>query len=258
MFAKNGMEFASIILLTGMGLGLIAWFFISKRKTPFTPVQYVFYLTDLAVARILWRAQVRGRIQLDPDQGAVIVCNHTSSLDPMLIYLGTHRIVHWMVAGEYFGNPVFGFLLRIIEVIPTRRGGIDTASTKRAIRYAQEGHLVGIFPEGRINFTDELLLPGRPGAAMIALKARVPVIPCFIADSPYDGTPLGALMMPAKVKVVFGEPIDLTEYYGRKKDDGLLQELTLRFLKEIARLADAPDFEPKLAGRRWLPEAKTD
>ena len=49
-----------------------------------------------------------------------------------------------------------------------------------AIRYAQEGGLVGLFPEGRVNTTDELLLPGRPGAALIALRARVPVIPCYV------------------------------------------------------------------------------
>ena len=72
---------------------------------------------------------------------------------------------------EYVMSPAFAWVLRTIEVIPVNRGGIDTAATKQAIRYASQGDLVGMFPEGRINEGGQFLLPGRPGAAMIALKA---------------------------------------------------------------------------------------
>ena len=110
-----------------------------------------------------------------------------------------------------------------------------------------------MFPEGRINTTDGILLPGRPGAALIALKARVPVIPCYIDGSPYDGTPYGALLMPANVRLRIGRPIDLSPYYDRGGDREVQEDLTRRFLKEIARLAGNPDFEPRLAGRFYKP-----
>jgi 1-acyl-sn-glycerol-3-phosphate acyltransferase len=112
---------------------------------------------------------------------------------------------------------------------------------------------LGMFPEGRINRTDQTLLPGRPGAALIALKARVPVVPCYISGSQFNGSIVGSLLLPAKVHVKVGEPIDLSPYYGRERDREVLRELTRRFLKEIARLAGDNDFEPQLAGRFYKP-----
>ena len=89
------------------------------------------------------------------------------------------------------------------------------AAIRTAIRLVQQGELVGVFPEGRINTTGQLLLPGRPGAAMIALKARAPVVPCYIHGAPYDGTTLGCLLMPASVRLEIGPPIDLSAYFDR-------------------------------------------
>ena len=129
---------------------------------------------------------------------------------------------------------------------------------KLAIRYARDGGLVGVFLEGRINTTGQLLLPGRPGAAMIALKARVPVVPCYVSGSPYDGTSVGCLLMPAKVRLEVGQAIDLSPYSGREDDRELLEALTRRFLVEIAKLAGQRDFQPQLAGRFYKPSPDDD
>jgi hypothetical protein len=59
--------------------------------------------------------------------------------------------------------------------------------------------------------------------------------------------------MTAHAHVTIGKPIDLTSYLERENDRSVQQELTLLFLKEIAKLAGRPDFEPKLAGRHWKP-----
>ncbi|HEV3416946.1 MAG TPA: hypothetical protein VG056_09045, partial [Pirellulales bacterium] len=100
--------------------------------------------------------------------------------------------------------------------------------------------------------------PGRPGAALVALRARVPVIPCYISGAPYDGTTVGPLFMSARVQVIVGDLIDLSEFYGREKEPGVTVELTKQFLKEIARLAGANDFKPQVAGRNWKPEELVD
>ena len=94
------------------------------------------------------------------------------------------RITHWMVAREYCESWPLSWFFRTVEAILTGRGGVDTKAVKQAIRYASEGGLVGMLPEGRINTTDAFLLPGRPGAALVALKARVPVIPVYIEGAP--------------------------------------------------------------------------
>lgn len=240
---------AAAILL----LALAGWFILSWRASPYTFWQFCIYLLNRFFTRVLWRTEVSGTLDLPDSQGAVIVSNHVSGIDPLLIQLSTLRIVHWLVAREYFYMPVLSFVFKQLQSIPVNRGGVDTAATKMAIRYAREGGLVGLFPEGRVNVTDELLLPGRPGAALIALKARVPVVPCYVCDAPYNGTALGSFFMTARARVRIGKPIDLSPYFERENDRSVLQELTLVFLKEIARLAGDEDFQPHLAGRHWKP-----
>ena len=228
---------------------------VRVRRSRLSPLQSALYDFNLFLTRILWRTQVCGRFPFARGQGAVIVCNHRSSIDPSFIQLAIgQRVVHWMVAREYCEHPAFGWFLRATEVIPVGRGGIDTAATKMAIRLCQEGELVGLFPEGRINNGVEPLLPGRPGFALIALKARVPVVPCSIEGAPYRGAALDPLITPARVRLTIGAPIDLSAYYGREGDREVLEEATLRLLREMARLAGHPDFQPRLAGRFYASE----
>lgn len=253
VFFLSAVVTASVVM-TLLALALWAWMYLSRRQTHYTRRQSFLYLINAFFTRVLWRTTTHGRIELPETQGAVIVSNHISGIDPLLIQLCVDRVVHWMVAREYYHAPGISLVFKALESIPVNRGGVDTASTKMAIRLAQQGGLVGLFPEGRVNMTkDPLLLPGRPGAALIALRARVPVIPCYVEGAPYNGTALGSFFMAAKAKVTIGKPIDLSEYYGRDHDRGVQQELTKRFLIEIAKLAGVDDFEPQLAGRNWKP-----
>lgn len=219
-------------------------------RLPYRLWHSALYFVILVFVRVLWRAQVPP-FPLPPGQGAVIVSNHRSSIDPFFIQIVANRYVRWMVAREYCEHPALGWFLRAARAIPTNRAGVDTAATKAAIRSASEGELIGMFPEGRINRTDQLMLPGRPGAVLVALKARVPLLPCYIEGSPYKSSVLSPLVTPARVRVRFGQPIDLAPYYGREHEAGVLAEVCLAAMAEIARLAGREDFQPQLAGRKW-------
>jgi len=232
---------ACVVLAAIVAVPLLAGW-RAMRRTRFSFGQSLIMAVNYLYVRVVWRTTLIGRFPLPPNQGAVIVANHRGPLDPSFIAVLVDRMVHWMVAREYVENPALGWAFRICQSISVSRAGADTAATRIAIRHAQAGRLVGIFPEGRINVSQRLLMPGRPGAALIALRARVPVIPCYVEGSPYDGTAWGCLFMPAKVRLVVGQPIDLSEYYGREEDREVLKVLTLRFLKEIATLAGQPEF----------------
>ena len=249
MLSAEASDILAVCVLTALGLSLAGWVVVMLRRSPFSPAQSVLYGLVYVLTRVLWRASVHSRFPIPPGQGAVIICNHRSSLDTTFIALAVPRVVHWLVAREYCEFFLFRRLLRLCGSISTNRGGIDTAATKAAIRTVEQGGLVGLFPEGRINTTERTLLPGHPGAAMIALKARVPVVPCYIHGSPYDGTSLGCLLMPATVRLEIGQPIDLSAYFDRASDRELFDELTLQFLKAIAELAGDNGFQPQLAGR---------
>jgi 1-acyl-sn-glycerol-3-phosphate acyltransferase len=242
----------SIAILAVLGLAGLATFWRHYRQFDYGLARLPFYVIAVVWTRIVWRAQISGPLP-DPGTGAIIVCNHHSGNDPAFVQLGLKRLPHWMVASEYSKAKWLAGAFQLLRAIPVSRAGIDTAATKAAIRFAQEGHLVGLFPEGRVNTTNAVLLPGRPGAAMIALRARVPVIPCYILDSPYDGTAWGFFFMTGKTRVVVGKLIDISEYYGRENEKEVLEELTKKFLVEMARLAGVENYRPQLAGRFYKP-----
>jgi 1-acyl-sn-glycerol-3-phosphate acyltransferase len=250
----RGIEPLALLFLAGLVLAVLAG--MRTRRLPLSPGQRVLYVLNQVLAKFLWRAKAMGRLPVPPGQGALIVSNHRSPTDPAFVYLTTNRLVHWMVAREYCEHPAVAWFFRLTEAIPVNRAGIDTAATKMAIRYLKQGELVGMFPEGRLNDTDELLLPGRPGAALVALKARVPVVPCYISGSRFCGSVWKSLFLPAKVRIYVGEPLDLSPYYGREHQREVLEEVTLLFLREISRLAGRLDYQPRLAGRAWLKEEK--
>ncbi|MEQ1826231.1 MAG: lysophospholipid acyltransferase family protein [Pirellula sp.] len=175
------------------------------------------------LARILWRVEVEWRdgFQLPVGSarsakdymladrmqtGALLIANHRCSVDPFFVQLVSGKRVHWMVAGEYFKHALFGPLLRSYQAIPTNRAGVDTASTKRAIALAKSGRFVGMFPEGRINRTESPLLSIRPGAAIVAIKAGVPMVPIWIEGAPRGWEVYSALFVPAKVRIIVGRP----------------------------------------------------
>lgn len=241
----------AVITLATLALVTAIYFWRVARSTRYTLKQLPLYALNYLLTRILWRVHVRGRLELPPGQGAVIVCNHIGPIDPGIIALLAPRTVHWMVAREYVENRgIMGWGLRTLEVISTNRGGIDTTSTRAAIRLAKQGEWVGMFPEGRINTTDKLLLPGRLGAALVAIKSGVPIVPCYLVGAPNDGTPMGFFFIATKATLTVGPPIWPTQYPpGDDKES--LACLTRRIMREIARLAGNPDWTPELAGRGW-------
>ncbi len=122
------------------------------------------------------RWEVKGAENL-PLQGPVLViANHSSYWDPLVIACALDREVHFMAKRELFNYPVFGYLIRKVGAFPVAREKIDRAALKRALTLLKEEKVVGIFPEGTRSKTGELLTP-LPGAAFIARKAHAPVCP---------------------------------------------------------------------------------
>jgi 1-acyl-sn-glycerol-3-phosphate acyltransferase len=213
----------------------------------YTFFERLLYCPVYCLGRLLWRVEIVGTQKISDFHrgGAVIVANHRCSLDPFFLQLAAGRRVHWMVAGEYFKNPIFGPVLNLFQAIPTNRSGADNASMKRAIRLASDGKLVGMFPEGRINRTRKPLLNIRPGAAMVASKSGASLLPCWIDGAPIGWAVWSGLFMSAHVRVFIGQPMAVeSEELSQLSPDELIalsmrQVLDLgghlRFPVELAR-----------------------
>lgn len=207
-----------------------------------TLAQYFLFAKNWIMARLVWRLRVIGKFPADSSQGYLIVANHRSSADPMLLQAAIARPLVWMIAREYAEAPAIAWLLKIIGVIPVSRGGGDRSSVKVAINTLREGTCIGIFPEGKINTTDEPLLPSHAGVGLIASRARVSIVPCWIEGAPYKGNIFSVFFMRAHARVHIGPALDPTQLAEKmqaldteKRDDN--SRVTLVLMQELLRLA---------------------
>ncbi len=238
-----------IIVLLSLVI-LILWICIA-RSLKMTLTQYVLFITNWMMARMLWRLRVIGKFPSNAHQGYLLLANHRSSADPMLLQAAIARPLTWMIAREYAESPAIGWLLNIIGVIPVSRGGGDRGSVKTAISMLRNGSCIGIFPEGRINTTADPLLASHAGVGLIALRAKVPIVPCWIEDSPYKGNLFSIFFMRANSRVHIGPAIGPAELVEKAKnidtdkhDDN--SRVTLVLMQEMLRLAGAEPSKARL------------
>jgi 1-acyl-sn-glycerol-3-phosphate acyltransferase len=203
---------------------------------------WVLHVISRIFTPLMFQQRLEGGCSLPALGGALVIGNHRSPTDPMLIFSGSPckrdgfriRPVEFLTAREYTEIGGFiGFVCRHMQSIPVERDGRDMDSAKRALRRLQHDHLVGIFPEGRIN-TGSGLLPGNPGVAWLALKGGKPVIPVFIHDAPQPGGMVRPFLTPCKVRVIYGEPVDLSRFAGQKVTPDLLNRVTDLLMQRLA------------------------
>jgi 1-acyl-sn-glycerol-3-phosphate acyltransferase len=180
-----------------------------------------------------------------PDEGsAIILANHRSPVDPLLIWMQHHlsrpsgriRPISFLTAREYCELGGFiGWLCKNFNSSPVNRDGRDMGSVREALRRLKNGELVGVFPEGGIN-KGEGLRPGNPGVAWLALHSKVPVYPIYVQGAPQGQSMIEPFYSFSRVRVVYGDPIDLSPYYGRKTSPELLQEVTDLMMRRLGEL----------------------
>lgn len=202
--SPDAIALAWLLFLCAIAVGYFVCLF---RRSDYDSWESCLYLPTYLFGRLLWRVHFTNHAPPELRGGGILAANHRSSVDPFFVQLAARRRVHWMVAQEYCRHMLFGPLLRALQVIPTNRSGMDTASTKAALRITQAGRLVGMFPEGKLNQTAQPLLPLRGGAALVAIRSQVPLIPLWIEGSPLGKTVWSPLFMPARVRITFGKPI---------------------------------------------------
>ncbi|MCG6155989.1 lysophospholipid acyltransferase family protein [Rubinisphaera margarita] len=161
----------------------------------------------MQVFLVIWlQYRARGIENLPDDSGALLVVNHQSSLDPLLVGLPLKRPVSWMARNTLFRRPLIGWILRNTYVMPINRKAAGTESFRLSLDRMKAGYLVGLFPEGTRGHDGEVGLL-KPGFIALARRGNVPIIPVGIAGA-HRALPKNAFFVrPARVRVYFGEPI---------------------------------------------------
>ncbi len=183
--------------------------------------------------------RAKGYERLEKEEGAMVLANHQSFLDPLLVGLPFRRPVSFLARENLFNVPVVGWVLKNTHVMPINQEAASTASLRQTISKLQHGFLVGIFPEGTRTLTGELG-EVKPGFAAIIRRAKRPIYPVGIAGA-YQALPYGGwFLKPTRVRVVFGDPITVEELesFSNRDQDGALCALVQT---RIAACCDAAE-----------------
>ena len=142
---------------------------------------------------------------LDPHRGGLVVANHQSFFDAVLLSLPLDRSLTLLARDTLFPLPVVGSLLRGLGSIPLSRDSAGTASMRQILDQMGRGYLCGLFPEGT-RTPDGTIRDLKPGFVTLIRRSDVPVYPVGIAGA-FESWPRSAKFpRPGRVRVVFGEP----------------------------------------------------
>jgi 1-acyl-sn-glycerol-3-phosphate acyltransferase len=191
-------------------------------------------LTTLMFA-LFFRLRIRGREHI-PMGGMLVCCNHQSHLDPVLVGLACREPMTYLARDTLFKG-WFAKFITYLGAIPIQRDGLGLAGVKKTFERLKAGEKVLIFPEGTRTPNGELQsLKG--GLALIARRAKVPLLPMAIAGA-YEAWPRRQKFpAPCTIQMVIGPPIGLDVV--ESADDATLTallEVEIRKCWEAAQIA---------------------
>ncbi|GAA2445904.1 lysophospholipid acyltransferase family protein [Streptomyces macrosporus] len=213
--------------------------------------------------RLLFRPRIEG-LENVPEEGAAIVAgNHLSFSDHFLMPAILKRRITFLAKAEYFTGPglkgrLTAAFFRSAGQIPVDRSGrgAGRAAIEEGLKVLRRGELLGIYPEGTRSH-DGRLYRGRTGVAVMALRAKVPVVPCAMVGTFEIQPPGRALPRIGRVTIRFGEPLDFSRFAGMHGDRTVLRAVTDEIMYAIMSLSGqeyvdlyAPDAKAAQAAAR--------
>ncbi len=178
-------------------------------------------LAWMTMHTFLWLS-IRNRHKVPKKGGMIVVCNHTSNIDPVILGISTPRFVRFMAKAELFQNRWFGVFIRNLGAFPIRRGSSDRSAIRQALNVTAEGGCLAIFPEGHRS-RDGKLGKGMTGAAFLARKAGCVVVPAAIS---------GRYGLFRRITVRFGEPIQPVVDTSNEEFMKILMDRIAKLLQE--------------------------
>lgn len=171
------------------------------------------------------RPIVYGQQNLRIKGKAIIICNHRSMLDPIVLSIVTPRIIHFMAKKEIFRTKLGNLFFRSLCAFPVNRKSMDLPSLKNALTVLEKGKIFGIFPEGKREVSDSLDEFER-GTAFFAIRSGAPVIPVYIHP---DAT------RRIRPVLIVGKPIDISSIVANANKSSMIEVVT----DELADAIDA-------------------
>ena len=174
---------------------------MSKQEFDLNFYKNVIYVLKIFM-NMVYRPKIEGVENLKCNTNFILAGNHKALLDVPLLAISVEQNIHFMGKKELFENSVANYLFSKLGAFSVDRNEVDIKAIKTAIRLLKEGEILGIFPEGTRNKTNEILLPFKEGTTRIAIKTKKPIIPFGIS---------GKYKVGGGITIRFGEAIDFNQ-----------------------------------------------
>ncbi|MCJ7626763.1 MAG: 1-acyl-sn-glycerol-3-phosphate acyltransferase [Longimicrobiales bacterium] len=196
----------------------------------------LFQLILTLFAHAVARLEVVGRENIPKTGPFILVANHQSFLDPIIVQVLCRRPLHTLAKSTQFTGRFMGWFMPRSNAIPTRRYRIDPQAVRVVLRRLAEGEAVGVYPEGERSW-DAQLQPFRRGTIRLLLKSGVPVIPCGLSGA-YDVWPRWSkTIRRRRIRVEFGEAIRWPAMDRREMRNAFVPEATEQLREQLASLS---------------------
>jgi 1-acyl-sn-glycerol-3-phosphate acyltransferase len=199
-------------------------------------ILYQFVRSLIAVvSRAYWRLTIEGRENVPTTGAFVLAPVHRSFIDFALVSGVTGRRMRYMGKDSLWKVSLFGRFISALGAFPVRRGAADREALRRSIEVVERGDPLVLFPEGTRRFgpTIEHLFDG---AAYVATRAGVPVVPVGIGGSERAMQKGKKLPRPVKIHIVVGKPLHPPVNPGGRPSRREVRELTEQLHVELQRL----------------------
>ncbi len=212
------------------------WYTNQQFWTPNRIYRWAHRLTNL-FCKVMGKLEVEGTYHIPREGGVLIVSNHISLLDPVIVGSAANREIHFMARSNVFEVPGLSQLISTFNAYPVNRGKPDLGALRKTISLLKDGNVVLIFPEGTRS-VDGTLGKAHDGACFIADRAEVPTIPAYHSGAE-KMLPRGEKRLRrAQLKVRFGEPIDFTDIVESDVKREKYQQMGIKMMGAIAELKD--------------------
>lgn len=172
------------------------------------------------ILKLIYKPEVIGKDNIPNDGPLILAGNHTSVLDAALMVGIPNRIVHTLAKKELFKTKLGNIFFTSMCCIPVDRTKKDKNATIKAEEVLKKGNVIGIFPEGTVNKTKDILLPFKYGAVSLAKKTNAFIVP-FAITGKYK-------LFRKNIKIEYGKP------YKIESDD--LEIENKKLMKKVEKL----------------------